>query len=188
DALRTLGADIDGDRMPLLVHGRGRIAGGTVVVDASSSSQLVSGLLLAAPRFDEGVVVEHRGARLPSAPYLDMTVADLRAAGAAVEVDGDATGFGDRDLASGHGPSRTARRWSVAPGSLRARDLTIEPDMNSASAFLAAAAVTGGRVLLRGWPVVTEQPGRMLPELLTAVGCSCTADEIGLEVRGGGTI
>lgn len=193
-ALRTLGAQIDGDRMPFVVHGRGRMPGGTVVVDASSSSQLVSGLLLAAPRFDDGVVVTHRGARLPSLPYLDMTVADLRAAGALVDVEGDVEGDTDgsgRGRSSGRGDggvSRTSRRWSVAPGGLKARDLTIEPDMNSAAAFLAAAAVTGGRVLLRGWPAVTEQPGRMLPELLTAMGCGCTLSDAGLEVRGGGSI
>lgn len=187
-ALRTLGAQIDGDRMPFVVRGRGRMPGGTVVVDASSSSQLVSGLLLAAPRFDDGVVVTHRGARLPSLPYLDMTVADLRAAGARVDVEGEADSSGGGSSGGGGGVSRTSRRWSVAPGGLKARDLTIEPDLNSAAAFLAAAAVTGGRVLLRGWPAVTEQPGRMLPDLLTAMGCDCTLSEAGLEVRGGGSI
>ena len=40
--------------LPLTVHGTGRVAGGEVVIDASASSQLVSGLLLAAPDFDRG--------------------------------------------------------------------------------------------------------------------------------------
>src|SRR6185437_1525182 len=78
-ALRTLGARIDGDRVPLLVHGVGGIRGGEVTVDASSSSQLVSGLLLASPRYEEGVRVRHVGARVPSAPHLEMTVRTLRA-------------------------------------------------------------------------------------------------------------
>ena len=39
---------------PFTVHGTGRVRGGAVAVDASESSQIVSGLLLAAARFDDG--------------------------------------------------------------------------------------------------------------------------------------
>jgi 3-phosphoshikimate 1-carboxyvinyltransferase len=173
-ALRQLGADIDGDRMPFTVRGRGGIPGGEVTVDASDSSQLVSGLLLAAPRYDAGVTVVHRGARLPSGPYLDMTVADLRAAGATVE-----TAPPERD---------GSRRWRVEPGALAGADRAIEPDLNSATAFLAAALATGGRVVVPGWPEVTEQPGRMLPTLLAAMGGSTERTEDGLAVSGGGTV
>ena len=49
DALRVLGVDIYGDGLPFDVHGRGAVTGGTVHIDASASSQFVSGLLLAAP-------------------------------------------------------------------------------------------------------------------------------------------
>jgi 3-phosphoshikimate 1-carboxyvinyltransferase len=164
DALRTLGARIDGDRVPLVVHGGGGIRGGDVTVDASSSSQLVSGLLLASPRYDEGVRVRHVGARVPSAPHLEMTVQTLRASGASVDVTPD--------------------EWRVAPGALRPIVRSIEPDLSSASAFLAAAAVTGGRVTLTGWPADTAQPGRLLPGLLEAVGCSVGIDADGLTVTG----
>ena len=88
-ALRQLGAHIeDGGRaaVPFTVHGRGAVRGGTVVLDASGSSQLVSGLLLAAPRFDEGIEVRHEGPPVPSAPHIAMTVRMLRAAGASVDV------------------------------------------------------------------------------------------------------
>ena len=79
-ALRDLGADLSGvERLPVEVRGTGRLAGGRVVLDASQSSQLVSGLLLAAPRYDAGLVVTHEGPPLPSAPHLAMTVQALRA-------------------------------------------------------------------------------------------------------------
>ena len=70
-ALREIGADIDdGGRgaIPFTVHGTGSLPGGAVTVDASASSQLVSGLLLAAPRYEKGLEVRHRGPRAPVRP------------------------------------------------------------------------------------------------------------------------
>jgi 3-phosphoshikimate 1-carboxyvinyltransferase len=151
-ALRRLGADLDRvDGLPLVVRGHGGLRGGSVEVDASQSSQLVSGLLLAAPRFADGVTVRHRGGLLPSAPHLAMTVAALRAAGASVD-----------DAAPGC--------WTVAPGPLQARDAVVEPDLSTAAAFLAAPLVAGGSVTVPGWPRNTAQPGAVLPELLAAMG------------------
>ena len=86
-ALRQLGASIeDGGRgaAPFTVLGHGRVRGGQVTLDASGSSQLISGLLLAAPRFDEGIEIRHEGPPVPSAPHIAMTVRMLRAAGAEV--------------------------------------------------------------------------------------------------------
>lgn len=151
-ALRELGADLDNvDGLPLVVRGAGSLPGGSVRLDASQSSQLVSGLLLSAPRFERGVTVTHDGGTLPSAPHLAMTVEALRAAGA--EVD-DST----------HGT------WTVAPGPLRGRDAVVEPDLSTAAAYLAAPLVAGGSVTIPGWPRGTSQPGAVLPELLEAMG------------------
>lgn len=171
-ALRALGVDLDdGGRgaLPVTVHGRGRVAGGEVTLDASTSSQLVSALLLAAPRFERGVTVRHDGPPVPSAPHLRMTVAELRAAGARVD-DG------------------TPDAWHVAAGSLRPRDVDVEPDLSSAAPFLAAALVTGGRVTLAGWPARTTQPGAALPELLTRCGAAYHLDDGGLTLAGSGEI
>lgn len=88
DALRTLGARIDDEgrgALPLTVHGGGALDGGQVSVDASSSSQFVSALLLSGPRFNQGVEVRHTGPTLPSLPHIRMTVEMLRHAGAKVD-------------------------------------------------------------------------------------------------------
>src|SRR5215469_13699205 len=72
-ALRQAGVEIsDGGRgaVPFTVHGRGRVAGGAVTLDASASSQLVSGLMLAAPRYAGGIQITHHGERIPSAPHI----------------------------------------------------------------------------------------------------------------------
>jgi len=171
-ALRTLGARVadDGRRaLPITVTGAGRLAGGDVEVDASASSQLVSGLLLAGARMDRGVVVTHRGPPVPSQPHLDMTVAELRRFGAGVD-------------------AATPNRWRVAPGPLAGVDARVEPDLSSASAFLAAALVTGGTVTLVDWPAETTQPGRLLPGLLEAMGARASVTPAGLRVTGGGRL
>jgi 3-phosphoshikimate 1-carboxyvinyltransferase len=161
DALRTLGARIDDDgrgSLPMTVHGGGALEGGPVRIDASSSSQFVSALLLSAPRFNQGVEVRHVGGRLPSMPHIRMTVDMLRAVGA--QVDEPETG-GEPDV------------WRVSHSALLGRDLTIEPDLSNAQPFLAAALVTGGRVTIPDWPERTTQPGDALREIFTEMGGSC---------------
>src|SRR5439155_14523536 len=88
DALRAVGVRIEASPtagLPLTVHGVGRVAGGEVTIDASASSQLVSGLLLAGADYDRGIVVRHVGAPVPSAPHIRMTVQLLRAVGAGID-------------------------------------------------------------------------------------------------------
>ncbi|CAI9417514.1 3-phosphoshikimate 1-carboxyvinyltransferase [Nocardioides sp. T2.26MG-1] len=176
-ALRGLGVDVPGDALPFAVHGSGAVRGGTVVVDASSSSQFVSALLLAGARYDEGVDVRHDGKPVPSLPHIDMTVAMLREHG--VEVD-DPASSGD------------ANRWRVAPGPVRAVDHLIEPDLSNAAPFLALAAVSGGTVVVRDWPHETTQAGDALRDILTAMGCEVAfvdgPDATGLRVTGSGTL
>ena len=165
DALRALGADIDGDALPFTLHGRGALRGGTVVVDAAGSSQFVSGLLLSGASFTEGVTVVHDGKPVPSMPHIEMTVQALRAVG--VEVD-------DSD----------ANRWRVAPGPVAPWTVPIEPDLSNATPFLAAAAVTGGTVTVPHWPAETTQAGAEIRAILAAMGCTVTLDGSDLTVTG----
>jgi 3-phosphoshikimate 1-carboxyvinyltransferase len=151
EALGVLVEDEGRGTLPFTVTGPDRLRGGHVDVDASGSSQFVSGLLLAAPRFEDGLELRHTGPTLPSLPHIEMTVAVLREAG--VEVDDSRPGI-----------------WRVAPGAVRARDLRVEPDLSNAAPFLCAALVAGGTVRVPGWPQRSTQPGMLLPELLTAMG------------------
>ncbi|WP_252275200.1 3-phosphoshikimate 1-carboxyvinyltransferase [Nocardioides sp. LMS-CY] len=168
-ALRTLGVEVDGEALPFAIRGSGSVRGGTVVVDASASSQFISALLLAGARYDEGVDVRHDGKPVPSLPHIDMTVAMLREHG--VQVD-------DAD----------ANRWRVAPGAVRAVDHVIEPDLSNAAPFLALAAVSGGSVTVRDWPRSTTQAGDALREILATMGCEVERVEEGLRVTGSGTL
>ncbi|MGD3105630.1 3-phosphoshikimate 1-carboxyvinyltransferase [Streptomyces sp. YGL11-2] len=176
DALRALGARIDDDNrgaLPMTVFGGGALEGGRVEIDASSSSQFVSALLLSAARFNQGVEVRHVGAALPSMPHIRMTVDMLRGVGA--QVDTPEAG-GEPNV------------WRVTPGALLGRDLVVEPDLSNAQPFLAAALVTGGRVTIPDWPERTTQPGDALREIFTAMGGSCELTDQGLTFTGSGRI
>lgn len=165
DALRGLGADITGDRLPFTLHGKGSLPGGEVTIDASASSQFVSGLLLSGPRYDKGLTVQHDGKPVPSMPHIEMTVQMLRAAG--VDVNDSET-----------------NTWHVQPGPIRGREWVVEPDLSNATPFLAAAAVTGGRVTITGWPSQTTQPGDDIRGILEQMGCDVELDANGLTVTG----
>ncbi|MGI9000406.1 MAG: 3-phosphoshikimate 1-carboxyvinyltransferase [Pseudonocardia sp.] len=169
DALRALGARVDADRLPFTLHGTGSLPGGDVVIDASVSSQFVSGLLLSGARYDKGVTVHHRGSPVPSLPHIDMTVAMLRTAGVDVEADEPDT-------------------WRVAPGPIAAREWIVEPDLSNAAVFLAAAAVTGGSVTVLGWPAASTQPGVEILAVLAQAGCTIEPGPDGMTVRGPDTL
>lgn len=170
DALRDLGVTIEDEgrgALPFVVRGTGAVRGGEVVLDASASSQYISALLLAGPRFDEGITVVHDGKPLPSVPHIEMTVEALRDAGA--EVD-----------------DSEPNRWRVEPGELLPLDVTVEPDLSNAAPFLAAAAVTDGTVRVPDWPQHTTQAGDRIRDVLDQMGADTTLDGQALTVSGDG--
>ncbi|MBC2682089.1 3-phosphoshikimate 1-carboxyvinyltransferase [Corynebacterium anserum] len=150
--------------LPFLVCGKGHVRGGEVRIDASASSQFVSGLLLAGARFDEGVRVIHEGSALPSQPHVEMTVEMLRSAGVKVDV--------------------AFNSWTVHPGPIAGRTWNVEPDLSNATPFMAAAAATRGSIRIRNWPQTTTQPGDQFREILRDMGVEAVyhADSHELEV------
>jgi 3-phosphoshikimate 1-carboxyvinyltransferase len=175
DGLRGLGVAFepaDADRLPFTVLGRGGVTGGPVTVDASASSQFVSGLLLSGARYDDGVLVTHRGSGpVPSLPHVEMTVTMLRATGVTVTSEGE--------------------RWAVSAGPIApAAHFVVEPDLSGAAVYLAAALVTGGEVTVAGWPQTSPglQPLAAVVGVLEAFGGTATVDDAGLTVRGDGRL
>ena len=172
-ALEELGIEIEHDgrySLPLVVKGKGSIAGGEITIDASASSQFLSALLLIAPSTTNGITAIHKGGSLPSMPHIDMTVQMLRDFGATVTVD------------------KAAQSWRVEPGSLHGVDLVIEPDLSNAAPFLSIAMVCGGSVTIADWPKQTTQPGDQLREILTQMGAQVSFSGDGLTITGGESI
>lgn len=151
-ALRELGVEVSADTLPMTVTSTGVPTGGELTIDASGSSQFVSGLLLSAPRYEQGITVRHEGGTLPSMPHIDMTVAMLRQAGVEVE-EGE-------------------NWWKVHPGTIQGGTWKIEPDLSNATPFLAAALVTGGVLTVNDWPATTTQPGDAFRQIIMDMGAT----------------
>jgi 3-phosphoshikimate 1-carboxyvinyltransferase len=187
-ALHQLGAQISDDgrqAIPFTVRGRGRVPGGTVSLDASGSSQLISGLLLAAPRYDKGAEIRHEGPRVPSAPLIAMTVAMLRNAGADIETEAAGPAAGP---AGPGGEGSVPELWRVRPGVLSPGEIAVEPDLPNAGPFLAAALVTGGEVTITGWPAASLQAAGQILDTVARMGATCAPVPGGMRVTGTGTI
>jgi 3-phosphoshikimate 1-carboxyvinyltransferase len=161
-ALRSLGAEVVEEgvpgHLPVVVHGVGGGAGPReLAVGGGASSQFLSGLLLSGPAWPAGLRVVTPG-RLVSRPYVEMTVAVMRAFGARV-----------RPLDGGEGGSSTG--WVVEPGGYAPADYSIEPDASAASYFFAAAAICGGRVTVEGLGRHALQGDVGFVDVLEAMGC-----------------
>ena len=169
DALRDLGVDVSDDgrgALPFSLYGTGSVAGGELEIDASASSQFVSGLLLVAPRFENGLTLRHTGEKLPSMPHIEMTIAALAARG--VVVDSPSPGV-----------------WVVPHSEIQALDVDIEPDLSNAAPFLIAAIIAGGTVAIEGWPAETTQVGAHLEQILPRFGATVRRQGTALVVDGG---
>ncbi len=156
------------DSLPFTVHGTGAVPGGDVAIDASGSSQFVSGLLLSAARFEDGLRLSLTTPTVPSRPHIGLTLAMLRDRG----VDAEASG---------------RHAWRVAPGPISAMDETIEPDLVNAAVFLAAALPTGGAVTM-AWPRHTLQASEAILGTLAALGGSVERSADTVTVRGTGVV
>ena len=161
ESLRALGAEVDdggSGTLPFTVIGAGALEGGDLTIDASRSSQFVSALLLAAPRFTRGLMLKHEGDRVPSVPHIEMTLATMRARGVAAKPIADSS-------------------WVVSPGPITGVTVDIEPDLSNAAPFLAAPLVAGGSVTIGSWPSHTTQVGALLPELLERMGATVSVSD-----------
>jgi 3-phosphoshikimate 1-carboxyvinyltransferase len=168
-ALGELGVNVDmlGEKgcPPVRVHGGG-LPGGKAMIDASRSSQFVSAVLLAAPYAGSDVELGFRGGILVSRPYVDLTLQVMRAFGA----EADWTPNGDVRVRGGCG--------------YEGRDYAIEPDASAAVYPFCAAAVTGGRARVEGFPAESIQADLALLDVLEEMGCEVIRGPDFAEVRG----
>lgn len=153
--LRQLGTPIESldveDHLPIRIHAR-RLRGGEIALSAAESSQFLSALLIAAPLAADDLLIEVNGG-LASRPYVAMTLGLMTDFAISIIQD-------------------ELRRFIVpAPQGYEPRDLDMEPDASTAGYFWAAAAVTGGRMVIPGIGGESVQGDAQFPDVLADMGC-----------------
>lgn len=169
-ALRDLGVDLRHEEAeghhPLTVRAAG-VEGGDVTLDAGQSSQYLTALLLLGPLTRRGLRI--RVTDLVSAPYVEITLAMMRAFGVEVAREGDV--------------------FVVPPGGYRATTYAIEPDASTASYFFAAAAVTpGAEVTVPGLGTGALQGDLGFVDVLRRMGAEVSVGATATTVRGTGEL
>lgn len=148
---------------PVIVQGP--IQGGTVRVDGSTSSQFLTGLLMAAPlcKNDSRIDV----ADLKSKPYVLMTIDLLKCFGITVDHDSDLTSFSIKG--NQH---------------YKAQSLAIEGDWSGA-AFLLVAGAVAGSVRVEGLHTDSFQADKAILDGLTQAGATVETDDKHILVKRG---
>ncbi|MFE6172356.1 3-phosphoshikimate 1-carboxyvinyltransferase [Streptomyces sp. NPDC056464] len=168
-ALCDLGVDLrHGEKQghhPLTVTANG-VEGGAVTLDAGQSSQYLTALLLLGPLTREGLRITVTD--LVSVPYVEITIAMMRAFGVQVHREGDV--------------------FVVPPGGYRATTYAVEPDASTASYFFAAAAVTGGEVTVPGLGEGALQGDLGFVDVLRRMGAQVSVGPDATTVRGTGEL
>jgi 3-phosphoshikimate 1-carboxyvinyltransferase len=142
----------------ITTHG---LAGGDVTIAGDTSSQFLSGLLLAAPCAKNDFKIT-LSTPLISEPYVEMTQQVMQAFGAP-----------SQRILSDSGTSS----FQVAHGGYLATNYAIEPDASAASYFFAAAAITGGKVTVHGLGSKAIQGDMRFVECLRQMGCQVILEE-----------
>ncbi len=167
EALAALGASVYSSEgtgcPPVVINGAG-LTGGECRLAGNISSQFISAILMAAPCARQDVTIRITE-RPVSLPYIRMTLAMMRDFGVEASLSDDARTI---HVPAGH-------RY-------RAGDYAIESDASSASYFLAAPAIAGGRVLVEGIPADSLQGDTAFADLLAEMGCRVTRNASGIEV------
>jgi 3-phosphoshikimate 1-carboxyvinyltransferase len=167
EAMASLGAravSVGGNGCPPIRVESSGLEGGTARMPGGVSSQYFSALLLVGPCTRRGVILEVEG-DLVSKPYIEVTAQAMNAFGATMRREG-------------------FHRFEVDPGRYSGTAYDVEPDASAASYFFAAAAVTGGTVVVPGLGTGSLQGDVGFVRLLERMGCTVRQTETETEVTG----
>ena len=133
-------------------------------LDISRSTQFLSALLLVSPMIKQGLHV-HITSEKTDGSYIRITRNMMKEFGVSIAYDG--------------------RDYAVAPNvSYHMDRYVVEPDVSAACYFYAAAAVTGGRVLVWNVHGDNTQGDLRFLEVLRVMGCAVVEGNLGITVVG----
>lgn len=169
EALRKLGADISYEEnegfLPLRIKGK-KLKGGATSIDAGTSSQFITALLLIGSQMERGLELELNG-ELVSVPYIKMTLALLERCGI--------------------GYSWNENIITIAPQKIAKSTVRVEADWSSASYYFALASLSEeAEIRLSSYLINSLQGDSKLVELYKQLGVRSRfeGDEIILSKNG----
>ena len=167
EALESQGVSIKikvGQSFPCEIHSEGLLPGGEIIFNENTSSQFVSAILMAAPFFKNKATIIAKA--LSRDAYIQMTTQMMKVFGVDVE-----------EIAP--------YQWVIESGqAYQVIQYKIEPDLSSASYFLAAAAMTNSEITIPGVSQESIQGDRAFVEVLEQMGFDIRFVEEGLNLKG----
>lgn len=166
DALNQLGVESYSTKLngtpPLIVRGGG-IKGGNIAIDGSISSQFISGLLIAGVKAESEISLKILG-KLVSRPYVSATIATMKNFGVVVEHDMDMLSY------------------SIRPARYMASDFDVPSDFSTAALLLAAGALVGDRLTVKGLNFNLPQGDAIILDILQQMGANVKVSKTNGEV------
>lgn len=142
------------------------LQGGTFTIDGSASSQYISALLMALPLLPQDSVLRLVG-EVVSRPYIELTLAMLARFGIDIIVQNDHQFL----IAGGQRYQSPGHYW-------------VEGDASAASYWLAAAAIAGGPLTIRGVGRLSIQGDVAFADCVAQMGAKVTIHDEYIEVEG----
>lgn len=169
DALAQLNADIEylenKNYPPVKITGKA-LAGNTVTIDGSISSQFLTAILMVTPLLATDTNIEIDG-ELVSKPYIDITLDIMQRFGVNVQ-NNNYQSFNVKGSQS----YQALERYMV------------EGDASSASYFLAAGAIKGGKVTVHGVGKLSVQGDKHFADVLEKMGAEISWSDESITVVG----
>lgn len=166
DALTQLGVEAystKGNGSPPIVVKGGGIRGGTTVIDGSISSQFISGLLIVGIYADSEIVIRIKD-KLVSKPYVSATLAIMKHFGVSVDHSSDML------------------EYEIKCAKYRAAKFDVPSDFSAAAMLLAAGALVGEKLKVKGLNFALPQGDSQIVEILEQMGCSIKVNKTKGEV------
>ncbi|MDD2840210.1 MAG: 3-phosphoshikimate 1-carboxyvinyltransferase, partial [Rickettsiales bacterium] len=159
DALRKIGANIEGESLPLKIKSA-PLNGDCIEISGKESSQYVSAIYMMSPLLQKPVKIYPVDIDEENHPYIKMAIQTMKDFGIRF----------DNDL--------------IRPQNYIGTEFIVEPDFNTANYFFSIAAATKGRVEINNLNKNTLQPGILFLNVLEKMGCKVEYKENSIAVIG----
>lgn len=166
DALNQLGADIGFTKKnsfpPLLIQGS-ELFGDQIKVDASKSSQFISALMMIAPYFENGLIINMLKKPV-SYSYIEMTANLMKQFGIVVQL--------------------SKNTIAIKSGEYQITEIDVEPDWSSASYWYELVALSqNAEIFLPGFRKNSVQGDRICAQLFEELGVSTKYESEGIRLQ-----